>query len=116
GGEPEPDPFGAGGEIGRRQQRVAEQLAAPDAEVVLRKPDVIEAAVIQQRRDFAHLHDEVVIRPLLGRVLQVLKVAELHLPALRSRPLALGSVYKIDLLYTNSYGRAPAKRQSGGRR
>ena len=81
--KPNAEAFGARREINRGEQWVSQELAAPDAEMMLRQPNVVEATFIKQGGELAHLADQVAIRAPLRRIRQILEIAELHL---RLRP------------------------------
>src|SRR5579863_6999497 len=78
GGKTDPDALGARGDVGRHQQRIGQELAAPDAEVVLGEPEDVDAGLLAGDRHFAQLVQEFAVVPLLGDVVDVLEVTETH--------------------------------------
>ena len=78
GAEPEADALGARREVRRHQQRVAEQLAAPDAEVMLRHPEHLQAGLVAELRQLAHLGNQVAVVARLAGIMDVVEVAESH--------------------------------------
>src|SRR5712691_1802203 len=78
GRKPQADTPGACGNVDGHHERIAEQLAPPDAEVMLREPKGLEACFVAELRQLAHLGDHVAVIAALRGVVNIRKVAEFH--------------------------------------
>ena len=69
---------GTGCNIGCHHQRIRQHFAAPDAEVVLGQPEVVEARVFTERGQLSDLVEHVPVVTFVINVPRVREVANLH--------------------------------------
>ena len=76
--EPDADTLGARRKVGGHDQRIGQHLPAPDAEVVLGEPEVVEAGLLAEPRELAYLVEDIAIVAFVSDVPGIAEVAELH--------------------------------------
>src|SRR5262249_59909369 len=76
--EPDAKSLRPRGDVGRHDDRVRQQFAAPDAEMVLGEPNAVETRLIEEPGEIANLvHDLKVVTPVPG-IGGIAEIANLH--------------------------------------